>query len=412
MNQCVESQPVCVQMMGGFSLSRNGQTVTTSDSRMKKVWTLIAYLILNRGNPFLQEKLVEVLWNEEECNNPVNALKNLVYRSRNLLRTLVTEKEEDLIIFSDGTYIWNPRIPCSVDCENMESYYRKASAPEMDDENRLCLLEMALSQCRGEFLPRLAFNSWAAQKNRHFLSIYEKGVLLSSETLRKLGREKEIVRLAQWAVNLQPMNSSFQALLIRAYLDSGNWVKALEHYNDAADLFFRKAGTGVPEEIRTIYQQMLQRVHTSDFDLSMIKEELREADTLLGAFFCDYEVFKNIYRLQARTLLREGRFLYIALVSIVSRDGGSLPERLLRDAMEAMKETLIIGLRKGDAVSVYSPSQFVLMMPLGDATVGDQVLCRLKENFFQNYPGFAVDVETHLSIVEPAGTEGLVSVGS
>ena len=129
------------------------------------------------------------------------------------------------------------------------------------------------------------------------------------------------MRLAQWAVNLQPMNRSFQALLIRACLDSGNCAKALEYYNDAADLFFRKTGTGVPEEIRTIYQQMLQRVHTSDFDLSMIQEELREADTRLGAFFCDYEVFKNIYRLHARTLLREGRFLYIALVSIVSRDG-------------------------------------------------------------------------------------------
>ncbi|MGI5857208.1 MAG: AfsR/SARP family transcriptional regulator [Candidatus Merdivicinus sp.] len=308
-------------MMGVFSLSRNGQTVTVSDSRMKEVWTLIAYLILNRENPFLQEKLVEVLWNEKECENPANALKNLVYRSRNLLRTLITEKEEEPIVFFDGTYIWNPEIPCSVDCEEMEYYYRQASAPGAEGEKRLHLLEMALSQCRGEFLSRLAFNSWAAQKNRHFLSVCEKSVLLSADTLRRLGREKEVVRLAQWAVNLQPMNRSFQALLIRACLDSGNCAKALEYYNDAADLFFRKTGTGVPEEIRTIYQQMLQRVHTSDFDLSMIQEELREADTLLGAFFCDYEVFKNIYRLHARTLLREGRFLYIALVSIVSRDG-------------------------------------------------------------------------------------------
>ena len=159
MNQCAESQPVHVQMMGVFSLSRNGQTVTVSDSRMKEVWTLIAYLILNRENPFLQEKLVEVLWNEKECENPAYALKNLVYRSRNLLRTLITEKEEEPIVFFDGTYIWNPEIPCSVDCEEMEYYYRQASAPGAEGEKRLHLLEMALSQCRGEFLPRLAFNS-------------------------------------------------------------------------------------------------------------------------------------------------------------------------------------------------------------------------------------------------------------
>ena len=51
MSQHEESRRMVIRMMGGLSLSRDGKTVATSDSRMKKVWTLIAYLVLHRNDP-------------------------------------------------------------------------------------------------------------------------------------------------------------------------------------------------------------------------------------------------------------------------------------------------------------------------------------------------------------------------
>ena len=113
-----------IRMMGGLSLSRDGKTVATSDSRMKKVWTLIAYLVLHRNDPISLEELTGILWNGSECNNPSNALKNLAYRSRRMMEPLHREGEGEFIIFANGVYLWNPDIPCRVDCEEMEECYR------------------------------------------------------------------------------------------------------------------------------------------------------------------------------------------------------------------------------------------------------------------------------------------------
>ena len=389
-----------IRMMGGLSLSRDGKTVATSDSRMKKVWTLIAYLVLHRNDPISLEELTGILWNGSECNDPSNALKNLAYRSRRMMEPLHREGEGEFIIFANGVYLWNPDIPCRVDCEEMEECYRQASSPELSPQKRLALLEQGLDEYQGDFLPRLAFNQWAAEQCRYYQTIEEKSVLLSAELLQTVGREKSIIGLAQWAVRSQPLSGTFQAMLIRTHLAAGNYTRALEQYNTAADLFYRQKGTGVPEEVRAVYQQLLQKAHSSDFDLSIIKEELRE-DTLLGAFFCDYEAFKNIYHLQARTLLREGRFLYIALLSFYGKDGDSPSDRQICEAMTALKDTLVKRLRKGDVIAAYSPSQYVLMLPLKDAATGEGVLERLRTSFFEEHPEINLRMETDLSMVEP-----------
>ena len=142
-----------IRMMGGLSLFRDGKTVATSDSRMKKVWTLIAYLVLHRNDPISLEELTGILWNGSECNNPSNALKNLAYRSRRMMEPLHREGEGEFIIFANGVYLWNPDISCRVDCEEMEECYRQASSPELSPQKRLALLEQGLDEYQGDFLP-------------------------------------------------------------------------------------------------------------------------------------------------------------------------------------------------------------------------------------------------------------------
>ncbi len=73
-----------IQMLGEFAITINGNTITNLKGRTKRVWMLIEYLIANRHSDISIEKLIDVLWGEDECGDPVNALKNLVYRARTL----------------------------------------------------------------------------------------------------------------------------------------------------------------------------------------------------------------------------------------------------------------------------------------------------------------------------------------
>lgn len=72
---------ISVHMLGEFSITINGNTITNLKGRTKRVWMLVEYLIAYRHTDVSLEKLMDILWEEDECGDPVNALKNLVYRA-------------------------------------------------------------------------------------------------------------------------------------------------------------------------------------------------------------------------------------------------------------------------------------------------------------------------------------------
>ena len=54
-----------VKMFGEFSIRLGDQILTDDISRIKKVWVLIEYLLINRRSAISQDKLIEILWNDE-----------------------------------------------------------------------------------------------------------------------------------------------------------------------------------------------------------------------------------------------------------------------------------------------------------------------------------------------------------
>ena len=82
----------------------------------KFLWLLLEFLVANRLKDLSLEQITEAVWNdEEESDNPANALKNLVYRARTILRELCPKQAADYIVFSRNTYLWNRDLPCTVD---------------------------------------------------------------------------------------------------------------------------------------------------------------------------------------------------------------------------------------------------------------------------------------------------------
>ena len=70
-----ENNKIAVKMLGEFSIQCGDRVVTDNVGRVKKVWMLIEYLLANRDKSVSQEKIIDILWSEEECENPTNALK-------------------------------------------------------------------------------------------------------------------------------------------------------------------------------------------------------------------------------------------------------------------------------------------------------------------------------------------------
>lgn len=49
-----------VQMLGQFTLRYGDRTISDSDDRSRRVWSLLAYMIYNHGRSFAQEELIHL----------------------------------------------------------------------------------------------------------------------------------------------------------------------------------------------------------------------------------------------------------------------------------------------------------------------------------------------------------------
>ncbi len=381
---------MAIRMFGGFWI-RWGEYEITSSVRTKKLWMLIEFLILHRGQAVTQDQLYLALWNQEECDNPSSALKNLVYRARNFLQKEFHTNEE-LIVFRDGGYWWNPDIPCLVDCEEMKRLLEAAQSAPYDE--RTINLQQAFALYKGIFLPRMEFADWVQRYRIRYQKMYESCVAQLSDFLLREKHIEKLIGFIKKAIEIDPESEDFRRILLQAYLEAGYYQKGLEYYQSITN---KQNSTKLHE----LYERLIQNVNTVDFDLSAIKDELRKAENEVGAFFCDYNVFKNIYQIQARSLLREGRFLYVGLLVLSGISGGEIEPAIKSQVIEAVKETLVVGLRRGDVVSQYAENQFVMLLPLTDLQAGQIVTERLEKNYQLHYPELAVNWNIRFSQIEP-----------
>ena len=375
-----------VRMLGGFCISRDGGSIQGAP-RTRKVWLLLAYLLLTR-RPAGQDELIRLLWNREECSRPASALKNIVYRVRKLLCENLGEGE--YLLCRDGSYGWNSEYPYLTDCEELERL--AAEADNAPPEQRERLLREVDGLYRGDFLPQMEFSEWVLAQRRRYEELRAVSLLKLGDLLRQEGRTEELICLGERLTAEKPDREEFWQMLLGGYLDAGCHQKAMDCCDNAAHRF---EGTAAAERIRRFYAESLPAQSSVDLDFSALRETLREGEEV-GAFFCTFDLFQNICRLQARLLQRESRRLCLVLLS------PECAEEQSGRIMEAVKETLIVGLRRGDVVSQYGMHQFVVLLVLREESDCEKVLNRLKHIFHTHYPDLPADWLTRFGRVEPA----------
>ena len=95
-----------ISVLGKFSIEYNGKTVSDDINRSKKMWNLLAFIVMNHNSAITQSRFIDSLWSDDN-NNPVNALKTQLFRTREMLKPLGLEGE-GCILSSRGAYSWNP----------------------------------------------------------------------------------------------------------------------------------------------------------------------------------------------------------------------------------------------------------------------------------------------------------------
>ena len=375
-----------VQMLGQFTLRYGDRTISDSDDRSRRVWSLLAYMLYNHGRSFAQEELIHLYWsNNEKSADPGNALKSIFHRIRTALDKLQPGLGRLLIRRKAGRYFWNNVMPLSLDIEDFEAHFHAAEAAGNDDV-RLAEYQAALALYAGDPLPRMTDEIWTIPIVAYYHSLYTRAAAGAIELLEKQERTAEAVALCRRAIHIEPYQEDLYEHLMRGLLRTGDMKGAMSVYEEMSELLLAHFGVMPSETLRTLYRQATRTVNDRTLTMDEVCSQLEEPAPHGGAMVCEYDFFKILYRSEARSIARTGHSSNICLLSVSGKDGEMLARRSLDPAMNNLQVLVQNNLRRGDAIARCSISQYIILLPQANYENSRMVADRLVSAFYRRYP--------------------------
>ena len=161
----------------------------------KKVLSFLQYLIVNHARNISAEELIGQFWPEANSSDPANALKNMIFKVRSLLKLMFPE-QKSLILTLQGCYAWNPSVRLQLDCEEFEQVCLEAR--KRSGKDYLEILLRALSLYKGDFLSGND-SDWAVSLRRYYQTLYLDICKMVLPLLQEQERWTEMISICEQA---------------------------------------------------------------------------------------------------------------------------------------------------------------------------------------------------------------------
>ena len=388
-----------VNMLGRLEVINSIGVLNDDNIRSEMVTRLFSYFLCHRDKMISVLELSDVLWPDDRSENPTGALKNLIYRLRNIVKN--TLGNSDFILTGRGTYFWNKNIKVELDVEQFEQYVYEAKISNRTDDENVKLYSEAVRLYKGQFLPKMSSDHWVIPLVTYYHSLYLRTVKDLASLLEKKGRYEEVLGICTQAIDIDPLDEKLHYYFIKALIGQGKQNLAIEHYTAATTLLYENLGVKPTKQLWDIYREIVKEKNKQEMDVNVIQKDLQEAAKPSGIFLCEYGTFKEIYRLEARRAGRLGMSVYLALMTMIP--SSRIPEesntflKVTNDAMVKMQQVLNRKMRIGDVVAKYSGSQYVVLLPTCTFETASMVLKRVLDEFYNITKQKTVRVEYSLS---------------
>ena len=344
-------QKIQIKMLGRFAILVDGTDVVPQLSKSKKGLSLLQYLLLQDGAAVPNQQLYEVLWPSEESSNPESALKTLISR----MRTILSKYSETLsrcIVTDRGSYRFNTALGIDVDLAE----FRRLSATLLPKptiaEDEGPLYARVVQVYRGDLLADgNAQENWVTAYHVELHEAYLKLVYRYVQWLEARENHDEVTYVCRKALEVDAFDEQMHLSLMNAMLKRGSINEALMQHKHATEIYYKYLGIQPTEAIQEFYKKIISADRSLDESLSFICDELKSSSKNVGAFVCEYAIFKEIFNLQVRNLERMDLSVYVMLVMLRDVDGNAIEPLKLNNVMNSLQEIMRQSLRKGDVVS-------------------------------------------------------------
>jgi len=239
-----------LQLLGDFQIrSATGSLVPIT---AKKSQALLAWLGVKPAQRVSRDKIASLLWSSTA---PEQARQSLRQTLSSLRRELAQVSPTDKILVEEGDLLGLDETKVEADVPILESLVAGGSEDA---------LRRAVELYRGDFLEAFQinedrFDQWAiAERDRlHRMILRAHAHLL--ELLMRRGATDDAIAMAQHSIAVDPLQEPVHRALMRLYLQSGDYVNALQQYEACAKVLKRELGIDPDPETKALHRDIVQR---------------------------------------------------------------------------------------------------------------------------------------------------------
>lgn len=387
----VEEQKIIkVTLFDRFSLrcqhGTTEYTLTEQDGASKRMWAFLQYLTVFHKRKITKEELIDALWGNDESDNPSNALKTLLYRSRVAMEQLGFPDGKQVLMHRRGIFTWGENIVLELDTDRFERLCAESA-------NNLEQAMEAIALYHGDFIPGVLGSPWAVSMRTYYHNKFLKLCNGTTQLLIEKGCYEEAQRICQRAIKIDAFDETSHRLLMEAFAAAGSREAAIRHYEHVAQIFMDRLGVSPSRDMAQLYQQISMEHMNVEMDIDVIHKELSELASMPGAFFCEYHSFRDIYRIAVRNAAYSGQMFYLAMITVSTRDWEEASVKQYSAAMGELKRIIQENLRSGDIFMRSSISQYLLLLSTDSQGNAIKIIQRVLQCYQQTAIGMTTDTK-------------------
>lgn len=384
-------------LLGAFQLITENAKLDESDLSSEKATKLLTYLISHHNAPVSQQELCEAIWEEAENDNPLGAIKNMVYRVRIILKK--TFGDVEMITSGRGYYKWNDGVNIIVDVEQFENLCLEAEQ-ETDISKRIDKRMEAYRMYGGKLLENYADQYWLISRGTYYHSVYLKLMEALYNDLMAQQRYEELEMICQDAIEIDELDENLHYYYIQSLIGQKKIAIAKRCYDETCALLNAKLGVSPTERFRSLYDEFMKEEHGLELNLESIKNEVYHRMEKDSVYFCEYGIFVKNCELELRRAQRSGHKVFLGLITVDTMyayaEYACQNQELLAKGILEVKAILERTLRHCDVISQYSAAQLIIMLPVSSESAAKLCMDRVRNMIDKHTAKFGIRVKYSL----------------
>lgn len=390
----MEQNEIKISLLGEFSIKNDISYFPQETKKSMQLIMLIAYLIAHRQDVVTKAQLIKVLWPNDDSNHPEGALRNLIYRAR---KELSKFSDKEFIISKGNVYAWNTQIPCTIDIMAMEHLCSEIKAAK--DTQQVYELSNTLQQDFGyEFMNEFAGVDWVRNKSTYYETMFLYAMQNACGKLMVVGEYEKVIQLCDAVDNKHLVDSHLHEFKLYSYYKRNQISLAISYYHHINDMYYSRLGMEMTKRMKKIYTALLKCSAMNPVNVDSLEDDLNENRLDQGTYYCDFDVFKNIYQVNVRAVRRSTRARFLVLLTLKDSSQALTNDEMKEDS-EILKEVIYSSLRKNDIFSKCNPLQYTVIIVATKLEGCSKAVERIKQKFTHKQKQACIVLESEIKAI-------------